>query len=550
MAYRSEPYRGTGGGAGATWRPGEQAQEQQRLDIAERQMYLVNEQETLNRQSREAIAAGDRALNAQIEARMAANAQEQFQLDRQRQVLEANIANAGNQTQASIAEAQARANVFGTQGQIYGSQVQGQTTLAGLIEDYTKAAAAAAANPRNTFEYLNLASANPSSSVPFSAATPGQLGGYEGGLTGAFNRMFQPAMQRINEAWDTTKQTLTPPSTTVTPGMVPTPQTQTPQDIMAGLSEEGQRYVRAQAENENSRNVMAGLSAEGQAYVQAMASRGQPVSASGGGKMTINEPSVIVGMRSGSLYATLSEEGPEKIVITPQKRQETAQRGGAMSTGTSRANSSVPTVPTRVPLSQLIPRSFAGGGTVDVTDVRKTDVGRKGQMTSDQIRGAMAFGQGNPVTNRNYTRAQGGPMASRQGYTGRGLGFTLGNQYGETMTDPAFRTQVRAGTVPSQPGGANDTQPGGAGELTEQQKTAYLLAQVLRAKGIKWNYGGGGIYAPSARLMAPQYAGIATGQPTLAQTIISAASASGVDPTDLVAELQAYTPSAARYYRG
>jgi len=70
---------------------------------------------------------------------------------------------------------------------------------------------------------------------------------------------------------------------------------------------------------------------------------GQSPSMSGGGRMTIREPAAIVGLHSGTFFATLAEEAPEEVNIKSQKK--TAQEQGTGGTGTT-------------------PRSFAAGGDV------------------------------------------------------------------------------------------------------------------------------------------------------------------------------------------
>jgi hypothetical protein len=55
---------------------------------------------------------------------------------------------------------------------------------------------------------------------------------------------------------------------------------------------------------------------------------GQTPAMAGGGRMTIKEPAIITGMRSGRAYATLAENKPEEVKIRPLKRFAS---GGAVS---------------------------------------------------------------------------------------------------------------------------------------------------------------------------------------------------------------------------
>jgi len=49
---------------------------------------------------------------------------------------------------------------------------------------------------------------------------------------------------------------------------------------------------------------------------QAWGAAENPPSMAGGGKMTVNEPSGVIGLRTGRLYATLAEKQPETVSVS------------------------------------------------------------------------------------------------------------------------------------------------------------------------------------------------------------------------------------------
>jgi len=104
------------------------------------------------------------------------------------------------------------------------------------------------------------------------------------------------------------------------------------------------RYARS---TQGEKDALARATPE---QVAALWQGGQAPSMSGGGRMTIREPASIVGLHSGSVYATLAEEAPEEVNIKSQKK--TAQEQGTQSYGGTRGT----------------PRSFTSGGEVDVED--------------------------------------------------------------------------------------------------------------------------------------------------------------------------------------
>jgi len=175
-------------------------------------------------------------------------------------------------------------------------------------------------------------------------------------------------------------------------------------------------------------NRFFSMTPEQQKYVGSM---------SGGGKMTINEPAVIIGMKSGNPYATIAETAPEMITITSQK--QTAKGEGETMAQHSYDGQ---------------PESFAGGGGANVgwqDRNAKWNEQFKGRvmgpedtarMTRDVFPGGLNIPQGLSGLKNRITTQWKGPALPANTRTQGPQGGTPPTSTPETAAGPAWNTNA------------------------------------------------------------------------------------------------------------
>jgi len=178
----------TGGGAGATWRPGEQAMAREELDLNTTHNYiqdsldrLTEERNRLNDEWTRAYQAGDIALRTQVENRTAANEAQLLALQEQQMQVDIQIAQGNNAAS------------------VYGTQMGARSSLASTMTDLAKTEADWRANPRDAFAYLGLVNSTQGSATPFSSATAPTNQAYGQQLTQAGNETFGPPMAELRK---------------------------------------------------------------------------------------------------------------------------------------------------------------------------------------------------------------------------------------------------------------------------------------------------------------------------------------------------------------
>lgn len=206
-----------------------------------------------------------------------------------------------------MAQLQAQANAISLQGQ----RQQAQAALSNVMAQTAGQAAQFAARPFDAFAYLNLAKAAQGQglgTMPMQAAlsTPALQRPYTAGLEGAFQKIFGG----LGEQFERQRQAINAPLPNIPlPGAGPSPwehfgtlQPNVQQSLLGMTPEQAQNLARLGG---------AGV-----------------VSSAGGGKFTVNEPAVAVGLRSGVPLFTFSEQEPEKITITPLNPPPKPDQGG------------------------------------------------------------------------------------------------------------------------------------------------------------------------------------------------------------------------------
>ena len=183
------------GGSGSTWRPGEQAQKQQDLDMMQQHYYITDalaaqqeERLRLENDWRRAVEEGNLAVIRDAEARMAANDAQTQAYNQQKLAID-----------SAIGQAQVGANVYGT-------QTQGRSSQLATLADFTKAAAEAQANPWNPLGYLDFV-AGEGGGTPFSNMTPEQNTGYGNQMAQNWQNTFAPMASMMNRSIEQTYQT-------------------------------------------------------------------------------------------------------------------------------------------------------------------------------------------------------------------------------------------------------------------------------------------------------------------------------------------------------
>ena len=232
--------------------------------------------------------------------------------------------------------------------------------------------------------------------------------------------------------------------------------------------------------------------------------------------MTVNEPTGLVGLISKKLYATIAEDAPEQVTITPMKQPKQGEGGG------------IPGV-----------QSFAGGGTINAWNP-------KGQPHTgnrpDQLMSATAVR--NLVANYNKP----GPMrrhaigyaAGKTSYAGRGLGWT-------STEDPATgRPWPREGTRATN---AITPTTGAATATTAdspEMKLAKQFAATLKPLGIDYTPTPGNYAPPPNMLVGTPWAKLQK-YPSILAMLEAMASLSGEPWGDFSSEVNMFQPTAPRY---
>ena len=521
-----DPANPSGGSSGSTWRRGEYELKEADTQLA----YLKYQSDLLKDQQ---AALSDEWQNAVRED----------DLGRQ-MVADAEI----KRNNAEIARLNAQRNAI----EVYSSQLTSRASLATTAANVATTASEWAANPRNEFALLKLQETGLTggSATPLNAASynPETMGAFGTALDQRFNDIFGGVGKQLADALAATNQVPVgaqswyesdPNYGSLNPNQQAIARNYSPeqrgdyQNFM-NMTPLEKSYVTGQGGNvaptaQQSQDVYAGLSDEGKRYVQEVAKRGTP-SMAGGGKMTVNEPTGLVGLISKNLYATIAEDAPEQVTITPMKKPTQGEGGG------------IPGV-----------QSFAGGGTINAWNP-------KGQPHTgnrpDQIMSPAA------VQSLRENWGKPGPMqqhgidarAGRTSYTGKGKGWTLGNRFGETMTDPAFRAaRHRYDTTPGGiPVGAytptaptTPTRPAATAD-TPEMKLAKQFAATLKPLGIDYTPTPGNYAPPPNLLVGKSWANLQK-YPSILLMLEQMASLGGEPWGDYRSEVNMFQPTAPRY---
>ena len=508
-------YRGsTGTSTGATWKEGEQAQEESKLALSwlKYQSDLLNDEQTaLSNAWQNAVMAGNLELQKEVEANQVKN--------------RAEINRINEQTNAVS---------------VYSSQLTSRASLASTAANVATTASEWAANPRNEFALLKLQETGLTggSATPLNAASynPETMGAYGTALDQRFNDLFGGVGKQLADALAATNQVPVgaqswyesdPNYGSLNPNQQAIARNYSPeqrgdyQNFM-NMTPLEKSYVTGQGGNvaptaQQSQDVYAGLSDEGKRYVQLMAGKVPPASMAGGGKMTVNEPAGLVGLLSKRLYATIAEKAPEQVTITPMK--EPKQDGGGNTGGV---------------------QSFAGGGTIQAWNPKgQPHTGNRPDqlMSSAAVKNLMA----------NYNKP--GPMrqhaidyaAGRTSYAGRGKGWT--NTEDPATGKPWVRERA-ARPTPASAGTA--TMPAASTTDSPEMKLAKQLAATMKPLGFDYTPTAGNYAPPTNMLVGTPWARLQN-YPSILQALLAAASASGMSPEDYLAERKLFQPTAPSY---
>jgi hypothetical protein len=503
---------GSGGSTGATWKPGEQEQEESKLTLSwlkYQSDLLKDQQSALSDEWQNAVMEGDLKRQMAADAEIKRNNAEINRLNAQRNAIE-----------------------------VYSSQLTSRASLASTAANVATTASEWAANPRNEAALLKLQETGllGGSATPLNAAqyNPETMGAYGTALDQRFQDLFGGVGKQLADALAATNQTpvaaqpwyqsdpnygsLNPNQQAIARNYSPEERGQY-QNFM-NMTPLEKSYVTGRGGNvaptaQQSQDVYAGLSDEGKRYVQEMAKRGTP-SMAGGGKMTVNEPTGLVGLISKKLFATIAESEPEQVTITPMKQPKQGEGGG------------IPGV-----------QSFATGGTIN-----------NHLMSPEAVKNLMAnYGKPGPMRQHSIDAA-----AGRTSYTAKGKGFTLGNQYGETMTDPGFRAaRHRYDTTPGGiPVGAytptaptTPTRPAATAD-TPEMKLAKQFAATLKPLGIDFTPSPGNYAPPPNLLVGKSWANLQK-YPSILAMLEAMASLSGEPWGDFSSDVNMFQPTAPRY---
>jgi len=497
----------TGGSTGATWRRGELELEQQNMALAQQKYQtdlqlnqLQLQQQALSDQWQQAVAEGNLKLQREAEANQVRN-------------------------NAEIARLNEQSNAIS----VYSSQLSSRASLAGTAANVATTASEWAANPRNEPALLKLQETGLTggSSTPLNAAhyNPETMGAYGTALDQRFQDLFGGVGKQLADALAATNETPVaaqpwyqsdPNYGSLNPNQQAIARNYTPEERgqyqnFMNMTPLEKSYVTGQGGNvaptaQQSQDVYAGLSDEGKRYVQAMAARGTP-SMGGGGRMTVNEPTGLVGLISKKLYATIAEKAPEEVTIKPMKEEK--------------------------------PQSFATGGTIN-----------NHLMSPEAVKNLMAnYGKPGPMRQHSIDAA-----AGRTSYTAKGKGFTLGNRFGETMTDPGFRAaRHRYDTTPGGiPVGAytptaptTPTRPAATAD-TPEMKLAKQFAATLKPLGIDYTPSPGNYAPPPNLLVGKSWANLQK-YPSILAMLEAMASLGGEPWGDYRSEVNMFQPTAPSY---
>jgi|GEM_PF-5378265 len=493
---------GGGGSAGATWRPGEYELEQQQFGLQQQQLWISTaleqaklKQQGLSDQWQQAVAEGNLRLQQQIERDQVAN-------------------------NAEMARLQEQANAIN----VYNAQLSAKANLANTAANVATTASQWAANPRDAFSYLKLQETGLTggSATPLTAAAnnPATTAAYQTGLERSFNDLFGGVGQQLADALAATNET----PVAAAPWYESDPN-------YGGLSENQQAVVRNYTPEQRTQYLnFMNMTPEQKKYV---IGAGTP-SMAGGGKMTINEPSGIVGLLSKRLYATMAEDAPETLSITPMKQAKTEGNGSSVPGFASGGSIYVGGTPGAggTPTSQIKPvdlnemrkqgYKYIFGGGVATPEQKKAAFG-----SADQPGTVMAYGAGLPTGAGLKAGLNAIPHKAARG--------------GLSLTDWVRARAAGSSTPIVGPGGEN---PNAAD--SPEMKLAKQLAATLKPLGIDYTPTAGA-YAPTPNVLVGSPWARLQNYPSILAMLEAAASQSGYLPGDYWAEQKMFSPTAPSY---
>jgi len=497
-------------GSGRTWLPGEYDLEADKGKLAwlkYQSDLLKDQQAALSDEWQNAVREGDLGRQMAADAEIKRN-------------------------NAEIARLNEQSNAIS----VYSSQLSSRASLANTAANVATTASEWAANPRNEFALLKLQETGLTggSATPLNAASynPETMGAFGTALDQRFNDIFGGVGKQLADALAATNQvpvsaqpwyesdpnygSLNPNQQAIARNYSPDERGQY-QNFM-NMTPLAKSYVTGQGGNvaptaQQSQDVYAGLSDEGKRYVQLMAGKVPPASMAGGGKMTVNEPTGLVGLLSKRLYATIAEKAPEQITITPMK--EPKQDGGGNTGGV---------------------QSFAGGGTIQAWNPKgQPHTGnRPDQLMSSGAVNSLIANYNKPGPMRQHVAGITDPTSNR---AGRGLGWTMTNLTPEEVTARAARpTPASVGTATT-PGVTTDS---------PEMVLAKQLAATMKPLGFDYTPTAGNYAPPTNMLVGTPWARLQN-YPSILQALLAASSASGMSPEDYLAERKLFQPTAPSY---
>jgi hypothetical protein len=528
----------TGGSTGATWREGEYDLEQQNMALAQQKYQtdlqlnqLQLQQQALSDQWQQAVAEGNLKL--------------------QREAEQAQVRN-----NAEMARLQEQSNAIS----VYSSQLSSRASLASTAAGVATTASEWAANPRNEPALLKLQETGLTggSSTPLNAAqyNPETMGTYGTALDQRFQDLFGGVGKQLTDALAATNET----------PAAAKPWYEADPNYASTLNPNQQAVVRNYTPEERTQYLnFMNMTPEQKKYV---IGAGTP-SMAGGGKMTVNEPTGLVGLISKKLYATIAEDAPEQVTITPMKQPKQGEGGG------------IPGV-----------QSFATGGSIYNWDTPASQI--KPVQVSSMPKGSSIFG-GNGIPSRAAQGAAYGNASTPGtfGSFGAGLSRALdqarAGRVGRTQTpltaqrraelqaqraaeSAAFQAKYPLLNIPStatlasalaggykKRGGtakAAATAPtvpitGPGGTLAEQDdspemKLAKQFAATLKPLGIDYTPSPGNYAPPPNMLVGTPWAKLQK-YPSILAMLEAMASLSGEPWGDFSSEVNMFQPTAPRY---
>ena len=472
---------GSGGSTGATWKPGEQEQEESKLTLSwlkYQSDLLKDQQSALSDEWQNAVMEGDLKRQMAADAEIKRNNAEINRLNAQRNAIE-----------------------------VYSSQLTSRASLASTAANVATTASEWAANPRNEAALLKLQETGllGGSATPLNAAqyNPETMGAYGTALDQRFQDLFGGVGKQLTDALAATNET----------PAAAKPWYEADPNYASTLNPNQQAVVRNYTPEERTQYLnFMNMTPEQKKYV---IGAGTP-SMAGGGKMTVNEPTGLVGLISKKLYATIAEDAPEQVTITPMKQPKQGEGGG------------IPGV-----------QSFAGGGTINAWNP-------KGQPHTgnrpDQLMSATAVR--NLVANYNKP----GPMrrhaidyaAGKTSYAGRGLGWTSTEDPATGRPWPRERTRATNAITPTTGAATAATAD------TPEMKLAKQFALTLKPLGIDYTPTPGNYAPPPNLLVGTPWARLQK-YPSILAMLQGMASLSGEPWGDFSSEVNMFQPTAPRY---